>query len=111
MVPKLKGNITIEQALSDMRGRRSPFWLCFVRGTGKHRGTFKIVGRCKYGAPKPSGRHGTEPAPTTRKKSLHVDNGTLPLTDADTGEYLTPYISHMVGYQGKKIIHSNGQKI
>lgn len=108
MKPKLKGEITIEQALSEMRARPGTFWLCFVRATGRHRGTFKVVPKCRYGAPQPSGPRpvrGGEPA--DRKKSLHVDRGTLPMTDHDSGEYLTPLISHIIGYQGKLVVHSN----
>jgi hypothetical protein len=109
---KYQGEITIEQVLSDMRsvpGR--VFWLAFVRGTGKERGSVKVVSRCRYGSPQsaagsPQSELGLdELLGDRRKKWLHVDKGTLPLTDHDSGQYLTPLISHLIGFNLKRIIH------
>lgn len=122
---KYQGEISIEQVLADMRATPGKvFWLAFVRSSGKNRGTVKVVSRCGYGAPFSvgsstvgSGQSGTEKTlnrllnpigigyGTTGKSYLHVDKGTLPMTDHDTGQYLTPLISHLIGYNLKKIIH------
>lgn len=107
---KYTGQITIDQVLADMR--KSPdrvFWLAFCRATGKDRGKLKIVSRCKYGAAKPRSYSGPgmAAAPKERNITLHVDAGTIPVHSADTGEYLTPLISHLEGYNLKKIIHGN----
>ena len=113
MTIKYQGEITIEQALADMRavpGR--VFWLAFVRSTGKERGSVKVVARCKYGSPQAqvgAGQSGPGLAEILGEKKsgkwLHTDKGTLPMTDYDSGQYITPLISHLIGYNLKKIIH------
>jgi len=107
----LKGEVSIEQVLSEMRATpERVFWLAFVRATGKERGTVKVVSKCQYGPPAEfrrtvdGGRQEVE-GDKERNKSLHVDRGTLPLTDYDRGDYITPLISHLIGYNMKKIIH------
>lgn len=111
MIEKLRGEITIEQLISEIR--REPkrlFWLLFVRSTGKERGTLKMVTKATYGAPNP-GRVFQKKTKKgePREVSMHTDRGTLPLTNHDTGEYFTPLISHIVGYNLQNVIHSNVQ--
>jgi hypothetical protein len=36
---------------------------------------------------------------------MHIDAGTLPITDITAGRYNTPLISHIIGYNGFKVIH------
>ena len=97
------GTISIQCLLSEIRSDESrPFWLAFVRATGKRAGSIKVVSKAIYGAPAPK-EHGAVAKVTGRSISLHTEKGTLPLTDATTGEYLTPLISHIVGYNLKKV--------
>lgn len=109
---KYQGEITIEQVLSEMHAQPGRvFWLAFVRATGKERGTVKVVSRCRYGSPQSavgSGQSGPSLGQLLGEKSrrwLHTDKGTLPMTDHDNGAYLTPLISHIIGYNLKKVIH------
>lgn len=105
----LSGQISIQQALAEIRERpEKPFWLAFVRATGKECGSIKVVAKMLYGAPRRAtgGRSGTIlPVKDDRKRALHVEKGTLPCTDYDRNEYLTPLISHIIGYNLMKVIH------
>lgn len=104
---KLTNEITVEQFLSDIRAYPDRvFWLAFVRAHGKNAGEVKVVAKCRYGAPGKGLQSSARADGTPRKKSLHVDRGTLPLTDTDSGEYITPLISHIIGFNLKKVIHS-----
>lgn len=80
------------------------FSLRFVRSRPSRngaKGSIKTVERCHYGK-KRSYRSSTDNA---RQKALHKDQGTLPLYDADTGNYLSPLISHIIYYNDLKVIH------
>ena len=87
-----------------------PFVLTFIRATGKKRGTEKTVAKCKIGA-HPSYRGGANlpSAPKERKTPLMVDTAQLACHDADTGEYLTPLISHIIYFNLKKVIHATAK--
>lgn len=39
------------------------------------------------------------------KRRLHLDAGTLPMTDVETNTYFTPLISHIIGYNDCKVYH------
>ena len=99
------GTISIQQAYAELKGDPDkPFWIAFVRATGKNAGSIKIVSRATYGAPRPSGLAksiGGQSYP----KGLHTDKGTLPITDTTTGEYLTPLISHIIGFNLMMVKH------
>lgn len=99
------GTISIQQAYAAIKGDPDkPFWIAFVRATGKNAGSIKIVSRAVYGAPRHSGMAkstGGQDSP----KGLHIDKGTLPITDSTTGEYLTPLISHIIGYDLMMVKH------
>lgn len=100
---KFRGEISINEVLSAIRAEPDrPFWLAFVRATGKGQGSVKIVAKCLYGAPKSESERIRD---TEKVKSLHIEKGTLPVQDYDTGKYLTPLISHIVGYNLYKVIH------
>lgn len=100
-----RGTISIDQVLAEIRGTPGrPFWLAFVRSSGKGQGSIKKVSKCLYGAPKPhAGRMGA--SLTDRNSAKHTEKGTLPMTDHDTGNYLTPLISHIIGYNLYQVIH------
>lgn len=106
----LKGQISIQQVLAEIREHPTkPFWLAFVRATGKEAGTIKVVAKMIYGAPKRATGGGAGagflPVKDDRKRAMHVEKGTLPCTDYDRNEYLTPLISHIIGYNLMKVIH------
>lgn len=104
-----QGQITIEQVLSEIRANPDrTFLLHFCRATGKQRGTVKVVPKCRVAKPKEHYRR-PGPQPIKRgyvKRSLMVDRGQIGLENAETGEYLTPLMSHFMAYNLKKIIHS-----
>lgn len=107
---KSRGEITIEQALSHMRANpEQAFVLTFIRATGKARGTEKTVAKCKIGAhfSQQSAVGSPQSAAGGRKKTLMVDTAQLACHDADTGEYLTPLISHIIRFNLKRVIHSS----
>lgn len=103
--------ISIQQALALMsEAGDKPFKIGYVRSTGKSAGSVKEV-FCYYGAPNPRDRQ----APTrsqrtangfTRKdRATHLESNTVPLTEAGNRQLLTLRISHIISFQGKKVIH------
>lgn len=102
-----RGQMSIQQVIAEIRDNpQKPFWLAFVRATGKEVGSIKIVSRCLYGAPKIGEGGKALPVKSDRKRAAHVDKGTLPMTDADRpDEYLTPLISHIIGYNMYQVTH------
>ena len=79
-----------------------PFRLAFVKATGKEAGqiTEKV---CYYGAPNPEPRASGTPAPSPRR--THLESNTLPLTEFGSRRNTTPFISHILKYNGKQVIH------
>jgi len=83
-----------------------PFWLAFVRASGKSAGSVKVVSTARYGAPLDGhGDVGSRNGARPKSVVLHTEKGTLPMTDATNGEYLTPLISHIIGYNLFKVKH------
>jgi hypothetical protein len=99
-----RGQISINQVLSDIRSEPDkPFWLAYVRSTGKKQGSIKVVARAIYGAPiRKERRHRN---PSERSVPLHFEKGTIPMTNQDNGDYETPLISHIISYNLYKVIH------
>jgi hypothetical protein len=107
MPPKLTGDITIEQVLAELQQYPNrAAWICFVKGQGKNRGDIRVVAKCRQGYPKTGhSRPGSTGVHTERKAMpLHVERGTIPLTCLDTGQLLTPFISHIIGYNLKNVV-------
>lgn len=102
-----RGQISINQVLADIRAEPSkPFWLAFVRAGGEKAGSVKVVSSTLYGAPRIDGRTGNHKAGTRLKATrLHTEKGTLPCTDKTKNEYLTPLISHIIGYNMYQVQH------
>jgi hypothetical protein len=95
-------NISIERVLAQIKsGNEGVFTIGFVRASGKSQGTIKTV-KALYGAPKPNG---DKAAISPRKVHTHKEAGTLPLTDHDTGDYITPLISHIILFNNYKVYH------
>lgn len=105
MMPKMTGEITIEQALAELQQFPTrPAWICFVKGQGKNRGQLRVVAKCRQGYPQP----GFATAKLSQKieaksRPLHVERGTIPLTCLETGQLLTPFISHIIGFNLKHV--------
>jgi hypothetical protein len=95
--------IGIQKVLDEIRNndRKQPFVLQFVRATGKKKGSIKTV-RAVYGASDHVSKK-TTTAPSSG--ALHIDKGTLPITNVDTGEYETPLIATFIKFNGKTISH------
>lgn len=104
---KWRGKISIQQVLAEIRAEPTkPFWLAFVRATGKECGSIKIVGKALYGAPKRAESGSALPALDGRKRALHTEKGTLPMTAYDApDQYMTPLISHIIGYNLYQVTH------
>lgn len=104
----LTGQISIQQVLAEIREHPTKaFWLAFVRASGKEVGSIKVVAKTLYGAPKRAtgSGGGMIPVKDDRKRAMHVEKGTLPCTDYDKDEYITPLISHIIGYNLMKVVH------
>ena len=79
-----------------------PFRLAFVKATGKEAGqiTEKV---CYYGAPNPEPRAPGKVESSPRR--THLEANTLPLTEFGSRRNITPFISHILKYNGKQVIH------
>jgi hypothetical protein len=107
--------ISIQQVLaeiSDTSDFGKTFTIDFVRSTGQGKGTIAKVAKARYGAPIGNRRaqqriNGSKEAAQSgiSEKRAHVENGTVPMTDTEHNRYFTPLISHIIGYNGLKVIH------
>lgn len=80
--------------------------LTVVRSSGKNKGDVIIIPRARYGSP----RRRVSDTPTgVRKRSNndyeHNDNGTFPMTNVDRNKYISPLLSHIIGYNEYRVIH------
>ena len=91
------------------------FAIDYVSGTGKRRGELRRLMRVVLGRPAQDTpttkraddlqrRRKQEDAPIDYRKR-YVDRGLLPVTDLDTGAFLTLKISHLVRFDLKRIDH------
>lgn len=95
-----KPEININEVLARMESEGKPFLLKFIRATGQNRGTIKTVAKAVKGAPRR--------ALKKRQRGgggLHKVNYTVPVTDLEMEQYLTPLISHIIQYNQYKVIH------
>ncbi|MEL6141889.1 MAG: hypothetical protein AAFU67_09755 [Bacteroidota bacterium] len=80
--------------------------LAIVVSSGKRKGQVRIIANARYGSPSrriadsPDGKRKSSSSPYE-----HNDNGTIPITDADRNKYLSPLISHIIGYNEYRVIH------
>ncbi len=82
-----------------------PFRLQFVKANGKKAGEVseKV---CYYGAPNPNPIEKKPGAATKRApRKSHLESNTIPLTEFGTGKMQTPFISHIITFNGKQVIH------
>jgi hypothetical protein len=87
------------------------FSLKWWRASGKQRGTLKFVAKARYGAPERERlahdiRRTDEGAYRgERKVSLHVDAGTIPITDLERNDYNTPIVRLIEEFNGMVVQH------
>lgn len=93
-----------------------PFRIRFVKASGKEAGQIaeKV---CYYGAPNPNPQphppafRGTgRPLPrmeggARQQRKSHLESNAIPLTEFSSGRMLTPFISHILFFNGKQVIH------
>lgn len=98
--------ISIHEALAQMSDMGDkPFKIAFVRATGTKAGSIKEC-FAYYGAPNPKERtKPTTPGPNRKPRKLHIESGTVPLTDASDRKMITPMISHIIMFNNRKVIH------
>jgi hypothetical protein len=104
----MSSTISIQEVLSYIRsdeGASDTFLIKFVRASGKKKGSIKTVAKARYGAVKPKDRGNGMPKPSENTPRLHVDAGTLPMTDTERNSYFTPLISHIIQFNQYKVIH------
>lgn len=81
------------------------FRISFVRATGKDAGSIREA-NCYYGAPNPKDRQAPTQGEQKRKeRASHLESNALPLTEFGSRQLLTPMISHIIEFNGKKVIH------
>lgn len=102
--------ISIQEVLSqisDDEGIQRTFELVFVRSTGELRGQVKTIEKAQYGYPRNelARRNQGKRGPSQKKRRLHIDAGTIPITDKSTARYVTPKISHIIGFEGMAVKH------
>lgn len=102
--------MSIQEVLANMQEDANMGETCvlrFVRSTGKRRGTIKTVAKARYGAPRRAGGRGRGKGKRQPRKQhkLHVDAGTIPMTDTERNVYFTPLISHIIQYNNYQVIH------
>ena len=100
--------ISTAQILADLRDGRSAN-IEFVKGTGTtHRGerrTANVIHAFAYETFKKRTPIEVIRAREAKVSSKYAKRGIIPLVDTDTQRQLTVFISHIVKYDGKKVIH------
>lgn len=97
--------ISIQKVLAEIRSNEEgkPFLLKFIRSkksANGAKGSFKVVAKSLYGR---SVRVGD--GDSGSRGVHHKTAGTIPITDTETNQYLTPLISHLVQFNSFKIKH------
>lgn len=83
----------------------NPFRIRFVKATGKEAGAIREA-VCYYGAPNPKDRQAPTKGQQKRKvRTSHLENNAIPLTEFGSRKLLTPFISHIIYFNQKKVIH------
>jgi hypothetical protein len=98
--------MSIEEALNlIMTGE--PVVLVAVRAQGKRQGELYSK-KARYGPPDQYERKVRPIASLTdetpkQKIGLHIDNGTIPMTDVVTNEYFSPNVYHIIEINDRKV--------
>lgn len=91
--------------IADDENAGRSFVIRFVRSVGKKKGSIKTVVKAVYGAAKRKSQAEKPAVENAFKPRKHVDAGTIPMTDTETGKYFTPLISHIIEYNNFKVRH------
>lgn len=86
------------------------FQLSWVRSSGHRKGSIKTVAKVRRGLSKEAKEMVVRKRTSTtnmdgKPRALHIDRDTIPLVCAETGQYLTPLISHIIEFNLKKVYH------
>jgi hypothetical protein len=82
-----------------------PFRIKYVRATGKNAGQI-VFKNAYYGAPNPHPKGGKPAKPPERKnRRSYLESNAIPMTEFGTGQMLTPFISHIIEFNGRQVIH------
>ena len=112
-----RGSIGISTMLADIRSKpEETFTLEWWRAANEHNlrknkaGTVKLVAKAVMGAPKRMNAMRTKSTKakghrTYANKADFRDTSQFPITDSESGQFLTPLLSHLKSYNGLKIIH------
>lgn len=106
----MKNAISIQEALAEMERismKGDTFTLAFVRSNGPKKGSIKMIARARRGAPKPKGSS-QQPKAKGQKPAtgpVHKIHLTIPLTDVEKMQYITPLISHIILFNSQKVMH------
>lgn len=115
---KYHGSIGISTMLAQIKANpEDTFTIDFVRAadskkkSDKKRGSIKRIAKAVYGSPKklnPTKTPGTSADNAAfRKKNFSnfKGSGQFPITDTETMRFETPLFSHVIGFNGLKVIH------
>jgi hypothetical protein len=82
-----------------------PFRIKYVKATGKNAG--QIDFRSAYfGAPNPYPKgQAVATAPARKSRKSYLESNSIPLTEFGTSRMLTPFISHIIEFNGRQVIH------
>lgn len=81
-----------------------PFSIKYVKATGKDAGSIRLK-RCYYGAPNPYPRGQASVQAPKGDRKTHLESNTIPLTEFGKRKLLTPFISHIIEFNGRQVIH------
>lgn len=96
--------IGIAEVLLNIR-QMDEFSFVMVRAT-KSIGTLKVVNRAVHGFNyKQFKVKQRQEYSITQERARHKERGTIPIIDLEADQQLTPLISHIIFFEGKKVIH------
>ena len=97
-----RGKIGISTVLAEIRDNPGDdFWLEFVKSDGS--GAVRIIAKALYGRGKTAKRE--QGSGRIKKKAMFKRTSQLPITNYETGEFRTPLISHIIGYNQYQVTH------
>lgn len=101
-------SIHIHEVLATLaQGGDRAFLIEFVRAADSKNGKKGSIRRAHvyFGAPNPRDRQNPAANVVKMKRKKHFDSNSIPLTEAGSRRMLTPFISHLISFDGRKIYH------
>jgi len=80
------------------------FKIRFVKASGKDAGHITEK-TCYYGAPNPYPRGDEAKTKKVGTRKTHLESNTIPLTEFGSGKMITPFISHIISFNDRQVIH------